>query len=203
MMGLPLYGVGWTLYQLQQKYGKTENFFKHSFTTRADPADLADFYGSEEFMEFFSIFRVVGYLMMRLATFDENGVVHNPYPLPDMLPGRMEISMKFRERMRAVENTDSDEAEDEDEEEEEVFEWFEKWERFHKILYCSDKTIWDMEQKFGFHLSEDGETCEVYHEGLKFDGPFPVRFMFQLHSYAVIYLTEKHINGPTFGELEE
>merc|ERR1712098_836010 len=135
----------------------------------------------------------------------EDGVVHNKYPFPDMLPGRMEISMKFSDRTRVVETEsegDEDEDEDEDEEPEEIFEWFEKWERFHKILYCSDKTIWDMEQRFGFHLSEDGETSEVYHEGLSFEGPFPIRFMFQLHSYAVIYLTEKYINGPNFGEGE-
>merc|ERR1719359_119875 len=46
-------------------------------------------------------------------------------------------------------------------------------------------------------MREDGKI-EVYHYGQKWQGPFFIRLIFQMHARYVIWATEQHINSPRF-----
>merc|ERR1712032_1236497 len=52
---------------------KEEHWYDYRFITDKDPADLADFYGSEAFMDLFCVVPLMGQLMMRGGTFDDEG----------------------------------------------------------------------------------------------------------------------------------
>ncbi|CAE8590407.1 unnamed protein product [Polarella glacialis] len=56
-----------------------------------------------------------------------------------------------------------------------------------------------MTQNFGFHRLENG-TCEVYHHGQSFYGPFPIRILFQVHAKYVAWATERFVNCSAFGD---
>ena len=77
-------------------------------------------------------------------------------------------------------------------------------ERFKNFIPFTRYLMWDQTQCYGYTRRDDG-TCEVFHRGQNFTGPLPVRLLVQLHSYYVIWATEKHINSPLFGsgKLEE
>ena len=54
-----LAGAGVVTYGLQKAFGgPVDNIFDHRFTTTKDCDSLADFYGSEDFMEIFCVFPV-------------------------------------------------------------------------------------------------------------------------------------------------
>lgn len=167
----------------QTYYGSTENFYDHRFITNANPDDLAEFYGNEDFMEIFCVFPFVVDFMMRSGHFDEQGHVHT-FGLPPLIT-KMVVSMQFDER-----------------EEDEITVSFNKKERFE----CTDKlfgfTVWEMVQNFGYSQRDDG-TSEIYHYGQKWYGPFFIRFIFELHARYVIYATEQHINSDYFLEKKE
>merc|ERR1719198_197374 len=76
--------------------------------------------------------------------------------------------------------------------------FFQKRERFKNFIPFTRFIMWDQTQCYGYNRREDG-TCEVFHRGQNFCGPLPVRLLVQLHSYYVIWATEKHINSPAFG----
>merc|ERR1711988_1289226 len=59
-----------------------------------------------------------------------------------------------------------------------------------------------MGQNFGFNKRSDG-TCEVYHHGEYFYGPWPVRLIFELHGRYLIWASEKHVNSPAFSSKSE
>jgi hypothetical protein len=115
-------------------------------------------------------------LMMRNATFDDDGTIH----AWGLLGPSLEVSIDFDE----LEN----------------LEWFNKKETFQDVApaFLGGFTLWTMTQNFGYHLKDDG-TCEVYHHGETFNGFFPIRLLFQIHSHYVIWATEKYINSPAFG----
>merc|ERR1719359_2725319 len=46
-------------------------------------------------------------------------------------------------------------------------------------------------------MREDGKI-EVYHYGQKWQGPFFIRLIFQMHARYVIWATEQHVNSPRF-----
>merc|ERR1719486_1904652 len=85
-----------------------------------------------------------------------------------------------------------------------VVAFFQKEERFKNYIPFTKYLMWDQTQCYGYNRREDG-TCEVFHRGKNFYGPLPVRLLVQLHSYYVIWATEKHMNSPLFGtnKLEE
>jgi len=169
-------GLGAAQYYL----GSSESFFEHSFLTNAKPEDLADFYGTEDFMQVFCGHEILANFMMRTAEFDDSGNIHAWGLLG---PGELEISIDF------------DELEENDK-----LTWFNKKESFQDVApnFLGAFTIWKMTQNFGFHLKDDGK-CEVYHHGENFSGFFPIRLLFQLHSHYVIWATEKYINSAEFG----
>lgn len=180
-------GVGVaTVLALQSNYGIEHDkyFYDFTFETTADPDDLADLYGSESFMDIYSVLPFMGELMMRGGTFDEEGHVHT-YGLP----GTMEIDMEF---------TDEDEPDG-------TTGRFEKREHFRNTAVGGRVVLWDMVANFGFEHREDG-TCLVHHRGEYFYGPFPIHLLFRTHARYVAWATEQHINaGGAFGRegLEE
>merc|ERR1719164_184887 len=97
----------------------------------------------------------------------------------------MEISFTLEER---EEETDSGEK---------VVAFFQKVERFKNYIPMTRYLMWDQTQCYGYNRREDG-TCEVFHKGKCFYGPFPVRMLVQLHARYVIWATEKHINSSAF-----
>ena len=120
---------------------------------------------------------------MRGSFFDEEGTVHTWG-----LPGTLLVSMEFDDREEQITGDDGASMET-------VVAHFNKRERFHNV-FCGF-TIWDMVLNFGYNRRSDG-TCEVYHTGESFSGPFPVRFLFWLHGKYVIWATQKFIDGNLF-----
>lgn len=165
-------------------FGSQEDFFDYRFITNKDPDALADFYGTEDFMQMYCVFPFMEEMMMRGSHFDDEGVVHT-YGIS----GNMLVAMEF--------------ADDEDEDGNTVF--FNKRERFTDKAPWGVGMWWDMVMNFGFNQRPDG-TCEVYHHGEHFMGPWPVRLLFQMHALYLIWAADRHINSEAFGnddKLEE
>lgn len=131
-------------------------------------------------MEIFSVFPFVVEFMMRGGYFDDRGHV-----ITYGFPGPLEVSMDFQEK-----------------EVNDKVVWFNKRERFQDRSFGI--TWWEITQNFGFNKRKDG-TCEIYHHGENFQGPFFIRLIFDLHSRYVIWATERHVNSVAFGneDLEE
>mmetsp|Transcript_44766 Transcript_44766/g.108144 ORF Transcript_44766/g.108144 Transcript_44766/m.108144 type:complete len:385 (-) Transcript_44766:3296-4450(-) len=182
---LVTFGLG--MGALQYTFGESDNFFEHKFVTRKKPEDLADFYGTEDFMELFCVFPFMAHLMMRNAEFDDDGTIH-AFGL--MGPGELEISIDF----------DETEIDTNGDGEPDTLSWFNKKESFQDFApsFLGGFKLWEMTQNFGYHWRADG-TCEVYHQGEHFKGFFPVRLLFAIHSRYVIWATEKYINSDAFG----
>ena len=162
----------------QSYYGSTHDFYDYRFITTADPNDLAEFYGNEDFMEIFCIFPFMVDFMMRSGHFDDSGHVHT-FGLPPFI-SKMVVSMQF-----------------EDKEENDTTVCFNKKERFKCIDSLFGFTIWEMVQNFGY-TQRDDNTSEVYHYGQSWYGPFFIRLLFHLHAAYVMYATEQHINSDKF-----
>mmetsp|Transcript_17992 Transcript_17992/g.22152 ORF Transcript_17992/g.22152 Transcript_17992/m.22152 type:complete len:340 (-) Transcript_17992:1939-2958(-) len=169
---------------MQYLYGSTENFYKYSFITNKNPDDLADFYGTEDFMELFCVFPFVVKLLMRGASFDNEGVVHTMG-----FPGEMEVNMLFTDREEDVKGDGNLKT---------VF--FNKREEFRDKI--GPYELWSTVQNFGFNVHPDG-ACEVYHHGESFRGPFFLRLILHMHAKYVIWATEHHINHHAFAESED
>jgi len=75
----------------QLSLGHTEDFFDYRFTVKADPADLADFFGTEAAMEAFSVFPFVCNFLMRRGAWDDEGTYRVPIVLGDYLSARIEF----------------------------------------------------------------------------------------------------------------
>jgi len=79
-----------------------------------------------------------------------------------------------------------------------VVAFFNKRERFKNYIPWTNILMWDQVQNYGYRRRADG-VIEVQHQGESFYGPWPVRLLVQLHSYYVIWATERHMNSPLFG----
>lgn len=182
----------------QYIYGHNENFYEYRFVVDASPDDLADFYGSEQFMDLYCVIPFMGTLMMRGGTFDDEGVVHTTG-----LPGEMQVSMVFSDS-----EEDQDERGDDAEDGEKAGpplsdptgRWFNKRERFKDVFLGF--TCWDMVTNFGFETLPDGRTM-IFHHGEYFKGNIPpisliVRLVFSVHARWVAWATEHHINHYAF-----
>lgn len=173
-----------TIGGLQYFLGHKDDYYDFRFMTKKDPADLMEFYGTEEFMEIFCVLPFMVTMMMRFGEFDDEGTVHS-YGFP----GKMEVSMVFDEE--EVDTTGDGEPD--------TVAYFNKRERFFDISALFPGLVyWDMVQNFGYHRRSDG-SCEVYHHGEYFRGFFPMRFFFWVHARYVIWATEKHVNSELFG----
>jgi len=176
-------GLGLAQYQ----FGEADNFFEHKFTTTKDPSLLADFYGTEDFMEVFCVFPFMVNFMMRQAHFDDEGNIH-AWGISG--PGQLKVSIEFSEE---EEDTNGDGEPD-------TITYFNKHETFADVLpeWLGGKTVWEMAQNFGYRMKDNG-TCEIYHQGEHFKGFFPMRFLFQMHARYVIWATERYVNSAEFG----
>jgi len=166
-------------------WGNEDNFYDKRFILECDPDDLADFYGSENFMDLYCILPFMGTLMMRGSYFDDEGTVHS-----QGLPfGELLVSMVF---------SDSDEDGDGTE----PGKWFNKRERFKNECFGGKFTMWDMITNFGFETLADGRVM-VYHHGEYFYGNLPplsliMSAVFRFHSHIVIKTTEHHLRYYAF-----
>eukprot|EP00535_Pseudo-nitzschia_heimii_P007149 CAMPEP_0197173366 /NCGR_PEP_ID=MMETSP1423-20130617/330_1 /TAXON_ID=476441 /ORGANISM="Pseudo-nitzschia heimii, Strain UNC1101" /LENGTH=534 /DNA_ID=CAMNT_0042622177 /DNA_START=115 /DNA_END=1719 /DNA_ORIENTATION=- len=166
-------------------WGNEDNFYDKRFILDCDPDDIADFYGSENFMDLYCILPFMGTLMMRGSYFDDEGTVHS-----QGLPfGELLVSMVF---------SDSDEDGDGNE----PGKWFNKRERFKNECFGGKFTMWDMITNFGFETLEDGRVM-VYHHGEYFYGNLPplsliMSAVFRFHSHIVIKTTEHHLRYYAF-----
>ena len=185
MKRLGILGLGLGL--AQYSLGNAQNIFEHKFITNKKTEDLADFYGTEDFMEIFCMFPFMVKIMMRGAEFDDEGTIHAWGLLG---PGELEVSIDFDEK----------EIDTSGDGEPDTLSWFNKKESFKDTApsFLGGFTLWEMVQNFGYHRRDDG-TCEVYHHGEKFSGFFLIRLIFEIHSRYVIWATEKYINSDAFG----
>jgi len=184
---------------IQYFYGSAEDFFDYRFTTTKNPNDLAEFYASEDFMEIFCIFPFVVEFMMKNGEFAADAMpgydqTVNTFGFGG--PGGMEVSMAFDEG--EIDTTGDGQAD--------TVAYFNKRERFKDWAPFMPKymnvVFWDLTQNFGYHRKADG-TCEVYHHGETFYGPFPIRLIFTCHAYYVAWATERYIQRPDFGNRDK
>jgi len=103
-------------------------------------------------------------------------------------PGMMQVSMAFTEQA--------------DEEDEDVIAYFNKRERFQDwapfLPEYMQVCFWDLTQNFGYTKKKDG-TCEVYHSGEYFFGPWPIRLVFTAHAAYVAWAARRFIESDSFG----
>jgi len=198
LMGWRIVGLGGTGLVLNSFFNAAPDhlltypgFFETRFVTKSNNCanDLADFYGTEDFMQIFCVFPFVEQMMMRGSYFDDEGVVHTwGFPIGSML-----VSMEFDDREEEVTGPDG--------QPETVVAHFNKMEKFENVVYNplsgQQITLWHMVTHFGYNRLEDG-TCEVYHKGQEFYGPFPIRWIFWAHAKYVAWATEQHINSMAF-----
>lgn len=169
--------------------GEKEEFFDYRFITDKKPEDLADFYGTEAFMDIFCVFPFMATFMMRNGEFDELGHVHT-FGLAG--PGTLEVSIDFDE---VEEDTSGDGELD-------TIAWFNKREIFEdKSPLIGGATLWRMTQNFGYHRLHNGNV-EVYHNGEHFKGLFPIRLLFQAHAAYTFWATQRFITSEEFGSEE-
>lgn len=188
-----------TIGGLQYWLGKGDDFFDFRFVTDKKPNDLAEFYGSEDFMEIFCIFPFVVEFMMKNGEFQADAVpgydqTVNTFGFGGR--GGMEVSMAFDE---GEIDTTGDGKPD-------TIAYFNKRERFKDwapfLPKYMEVVFWDLTQNFGYTQRADG-TCEVYHHGETFYGPFPIRIVFTLHAAYVAWATKRYIQRPEFGDLDK
>jgi len=197
---LPVLGTGAAVCAgLQYQYGQGDDFFDFRFVTDKKPNDLAEFYGSEDFMEIFCIFPFVVEFMMKNGEFQADAVpgydqTVNTFGFGGK--GGMEVSMAFDE---GEIDTTGDGKPD-------TIAYFNKRERFKDwapfLPKYMEVVFWDLTQNFGYTQRADG-TCEVYHHGETFYGPFPIRFIFTMHAAYVAWATKRYIQRPEFGDIDK
>jgi hypothetical protein len=194
--------LGWgsvVMVVAQYQLGSTTDFFEHKFVTSQHPEDLADFYGTEDFVEVFCCVPFMISLMMGSAKYDDkDGTIHSWGLLG---PGALEVAASFDQRRHTTTTTKQQQPGTAigDDGEPDTLSWFNKRETFQDVAPASlgGGTLWKMTQNFGYHRRDDG-TCEIYHHGESFQGIFPMRILFQLHAKYVIWATERYINSEAF-----
>lgn len=165
-------------------YGNVDNFYDKRWILECDPDDLADFYGSENFMDLYCIFPFMITLMMRMSVFDDEGTVHTQgIPFGEML-----VSMVF---------SDSDDDGDGGD-----TQWFNKRERFKNEAFGNRFLMYDKIENFGFETLPDGR-CMVYHHGEYWHSSLPpitlgVRAIFQIQAWIAAKTTEHHLKYYAF-----
>ena len=68
-------GLGAVAGGIQTVYGSSKDFYQYRFVTKADPDDLQDFYGAEDFMQIYCVFPFMQKIMMRGSSWDEDGTL--------------------------------------------------------------------------------------------------------------------------------
>lgn len=164
----------------QYKYGKVDDYYEYRFITKQDPDDLAGFYGSEEFMDLFCVFPIIGSTLMRGGYFDDEARFHT-YGLP----GHLIVSMDFTDKV--------------DKKTRQTVE-FKKHEAFENTI--GNRQVWQTVMNFGFKTLADG-SIECYHHGEVFQGNVPplsliMQAVFRIHAKWVAWATQHHLNHHAF-----
>lgn len=189
-----VYGVNsW----MQTSLGTTEDFFSGSFITAKDPDALAEFYQAEDLLRIIAVFPFMFDIVMDKVVPDEKEATEETALLS---LGETHFTVKFVGMDVSFEIL---EVETEDADGETSLTAFTRHERFIDwvplITELGVKILmWDQTWKFGFDKLEDG-TYEVYHHGLHFWGPWPIRFVIFVHQRYVLWACERFINGEFFG----
>jgi len=182
---------------IQDYFGtKDDEFFYASFTTNKNPDDIAEFYQAEDLLKIISFHPILFKLFMDRVVVGEE---------PE---SEEEAHLAMGESRMIVQNLGMEASFVITEEEEEIdgenvkvsFQRYERFLDYVPILHDDGNKIllWDQTWTFGFRRLEDGRT-EVYHQGHKFYGPWPVRIIIYIHQKYVIWACEKYLSCEAFG----
>jgi len=179
-MGMATIGsTGLATFCSLQYYAKVSDFFEYSFTTRKDTDAIVDFYSTEDFLQILGVVPLGLHLILAGVEWDTKAenTMH--------VWNTMQISFDITEKEEEIDGKD-------------VVTFFNKRERFVQYVPFTHFLLWDQVQNYGYQRFPDG-TIKVTHQGENFYGPWPVRFLVQLHAQYVVWATEKHINSAVFG----
>jgi len=181
---------------LQHYFGSSDNFFEGRFTTKKDPDDLAEFYQAEDLLKIIAVIPLFFNLFMNKVDPDTE------MPTEDSMLLSVEET-HFRVRLFGMEVSFEIIQHEEEIDGETKPTSFMRHERFIDWVpiladFGYKQLLWDQTWMFGFDRKEDG-SIEVYHRGEKFEGPWPIRMIVQIHQYYVLWACEKYINGDAFG----
>ena len=153
------------------------NLYERTYTTDAKTANLAAFYGEDKLMEIFCIFPPVVKVLMQSGYWDDDGNYHT-YGIPF---GTMTASIDFAEKEEDIKRQAGGDGE--------CVNAYEKKERFRDTVF--GVTLWDQITYFGFRRLPDGRY-ECYQKGVYFEGFWPMRAVFMLHSLYVRWACERY-----------
>jgi len=171
--------TGGTLVYSFNSLADSKDFFYQKFITNKDPDAIVDFYSTEDFLQILGIFPFATHAILAGVVWDEKAEQTNT------VWNMMRISFDITEKEEEIDGKD-------------VVTFFNKRERFVQYIPYTKILLWDQVQNYGYRRLPDGRI-EVSHQGESFYGPWPVKFLVQLHAQYVIWATEKHINSPIFG----
>lgn len=162
---------------LQYVFGsQPDGLFRHTFQTDKSPYTLVDYYGTEEFLHELALLPQFYHLIMDGVVLDENGKAAP-------LHGVLQVEDVFRTREM---DTTGDGEED-------TIEWFNKKMIMEGYIFRFLFVRWVY--NFGFYLNPDGRSCECYHEVDEFYGPWPLNIGLTLHSYLVLWMSQRKIRN--------
>jgi hypothetical protein len=196
-MPLVLAGAYSCNYVLQDTIGSDDDFFDGRYITKKDPDDIAEFYTAEDLLKIISIFPFIFEQVMNKVIPDEHEATKETALLS---VGETHFNTKFVGMEVSFEITEHEEEKDDGEAK--LFSFL-RHERFIDwVPFVNDYGVkllmWDQTWKYGFNTLEDGKV-EVYHQGERFLGPWPVRIIVMIHQRYVLWACEKYINGDAFG----
>jgi len=179
-LGMATIGTtGITLFATFQYYPKVSDFFEYSFVTRKDTDAIVDFYSTEDFLQILGVIPLGLHFILAGVEWDTKA--ENTMSVWNT----MQISFDITEKEEEIDGKD-------------VVTFFNKRERFIQYVPFTRYLLWDQVQNYGYQRFPDG-NIKVTHQGETFYGPWPVRFLVELHARYVVWATEKHINSPIFG----
>ena len=153
------------------------NLYERTYVTDAKTANLEAFYGEDKLMEIFCIFPPVVKVLMQSGYWDDDGNYHT-YGIPF---GTMTASIDFAEKEEDIKRQAGGDGE--------CVNAYEKKERFRDTVW--GYTLWDQITYFGFRRLPDGRY-ECYQKGVYFEGFWPMRAVFMLHSLYVRWACERY-----------
>jgi hypothetical protein len=182
---------------IQDYFGTQDTeFFYASFITDKHADDIAEFYQAEDLLKIISFHPILFKLFMDRVVVGEE---------PE---SEEEAHLAVGESRMIVQNLGMEASFVITEEEEEIdgenvkvsFQRYERFLDYVPILHDDGdkRLLWDQTWTFGFRRLEDGRY-EVYHQGHKFYGPWPVRLIILIHQRYVIWACEKYLSCEAFG----
>lgn len=196
-MPLALAGAGSMYFVMQSYLGTSDDFFAGSFITKKDPDDIAEFYQAEDLLRIIALHPILFKLFMGKVDADGECMTED-----NALLSTNETHMRVKLLGMEV-SFEIIETEEEQEDGEMMVTKFLRHERFIDwVPLLADLGVkiplWDQTWKYGFDRRPDG-SVEVYHHGVKFNGPWFIRIIVFFHQRYVLWACERFINGDSFG----